>query len=305
MIKKSTFCALLAFAIFSRNSLNADVVILESGKVITGNVLQQDSDGVLVQMDYGTFRYPLSMIKDVRKEKIDASAESSSAQRIPNWAKIVSLLATNGWAHELKQIPATVIDNGVLEDVPYISFRCNTGGYEINIYGDLDHPSGVGIGAVNYLVKNDDAKSNCVNFIASVLASDGDKKVVSTLNLNQKELTKKDGMTFETTFPDEPDAYGGWWVSVYDETSLAKARASGAELLAITQPRVEPKPQPVVVVSEPVVITPSTTWSSDDFSYSRPSRSDSSAGGEVYVRGYYRANGTYVNSYTRSYPHRR
>jgi hypothetical protein len=306
MLKKSTFYALLAFAIFFRSSLNADVVILESGKVITGNILQQDGDGVLVQIDYGTFRYPLSMIKDVRKDKIDLSAESSNAQRIPDWAKIVSLLATNGWAHELKQIPATVIDNGVLEDVPYISFHCNTDGYEINIYGDLDHPSGVEIGAINYLVKSDEAKTNCANFIASVLASEGDKKVVGALNLNQKDLTKKDGMTFETTFPSEPDAYGGWWVSVYDENSLAKARASGTELLAITQPRIEPKPQPVVVIPQPIASAPEpTSWTSDDFSYSRPSRSDSSGGGEVYVRGYYRANGTYVNSYTRSYPHSR
>jgi hypothetical protein len=30
-----------------------------------------------------------------------------------------------------------------------------------------------------------------------------------------------------------------------------------------------------------------------------------SGGGSVYVRGYYRSNGTYVNSYTRSYPHSR
>jgi len=303
MLNKFTFYALLAFVILSRISLNADVVILESGKVITGNVLQQDSGGVLVSMDYGTFRYPLSWIKDVRKQKIDSSAESSSAQRIPNWAKIISLLATNGWAHELNQIPATVIDNGVLKDVPYISFHCNTGGYEINIYGDLDHPSGVEIGAINYLVKSDEAKSNCVDFIASVLVNDADKKIVSALDLSQNDLTKKDGMTFETTFPDEPDAYGGWWVSVYDETSLAKARASGVALLAITQPRVESKPQPTVVTYnyQPTASTPETTsWTSDDLSYSRPDSSDSSSGGEVYVRGYYRANGTYVNSYTRS-----
>jgi hypothetical protein len=307
MPKKFIICALSVFVILFQNLLKADVVILEDGKVITGKVLQQDSDGALIQMDYGTFRYPLSRIKDVRKEAIAAPSEAPIGQRIPNWAKIISLLVTNGWAHGLVQIPATVIDNGVLKDVPYISFRCNTGGYEINIYGDLDNPSGVEIGAVNYLVKDDEAKSNCVNFIASLLANGDDRKIVGALNLKQKDLTNETGMTFETTLPDEPDAYGGWWVSVYDEKSLATARASGAELLAITQPRVEPPPRPIYFTPQPAEAPPETTpWTASDFSYSRPSSSAaSSGGGQVYVRGYYRANGTYVHSYTRSSPHSR
>ena len=57
-------------------------------------------------------------------------------------------------------------------------------------------------------------------------------------------------------------------------------------------------------------------WSSDDLRYARPRRKHqtadnsygsgipnyavSSGGGSVYVGGYYRSNGTYVNSYTRS-----
>jgi hypothetical protein len=305
MTKKLTFCLVLVLILFSCGSVKADVVILESGKVITGKVLQQDTDGVLIQMDYGTFRYPLSMIKDVKKTALASPSEASSGQRIPNWARIISSLATNEWAHELKQIPATVIDSGELKDVPYVSFRCNSGGYEINIYGDLDHPAGVEIGAVNYLVKNDEAKRNCVNFISSVLANANDQAIVGALNLTQKDSTKRDGLTFETTLPDEPDAYGGWWVSVYDEDSLTKARVSGAELLAITQPRAEPPPRRDVAIAQPA--TPETTdWTASDLSYSRSGTSGSSSGGgQVYVRGYYRSNGTYVHSYTRSYPHSR
>lgn len=304
-IKKLGLLAVLV--LLSYLQIKADVVILQDGKVINGNVLQQDSDGVLVQMDYGTFRYPLSWIKDIRKETNTPPNESSNLQRIPSWEKIISTLATNKWAHELKQIPATVIDNGVLQDVPYVSFRCASGGYEINIYGDLDKPAGVEIGAINYLVKSDEAKSNCMDFISSVLANDGDEKIVRALNLNQKDLEKKEGMTFETTFPNEPDSYGGWWISIYDENSLTNARASGSELLAITQPRIAPKPQPIVVNSQPIVTTPESvsTWSPNEFLYSRPSTSDySGSSGTVFVRGYTRKDGTYVSSYTRSAPHR-
>ena len=286
-------------------STQADVIIRTDGSVITGNVLQQDSNGVLIQMSYGTFRYRLSLIKDVRIENVAASTGSSD-QRIPNWAKIISALATNTWAHDLRQIPATVIDNGVLENVPYISFRCSSGGYEVNVYGDLDKPAGVEIGAINYLVKSDEAKSNCVSFISSLFGAD-DRAVVRSLDVSQKDVQRRNGMTFETTFPDEADAYGGWWVSVYDESALTNARTSGAELLAITQPRVAPKQQPAVAVPQPTIATSDQIpdWSPDDMSYSRTSTSRYSDGDRVYVRGYYRKDGKYVHSYTRSYPHSR
>ena len=287
--------ATIIVALLLDSPLKADVVILQSGSIATGKVLQQDDEGVLIQMDYGTFRYPPSMVKDVRKDEATSATYYLEVQRIPKWAKIISQLATNKWEHELKQIPATVIDRGILRDVPYISFRCNSGGYEINIYGDLDNPAGVEIGAINYLVKNNVAKSNCVNFICSVLANDDDKKVVRALSWNPKDLQKTNAMTFEITLPSEPDSYGGWWVSVYDENALINARASGAELLSITQPRIVTKAQPIATTP-----TAGAAWSSEDISNSRPIASDSSNnGGTVYVRGYYRKNGTYVNSYTR------
>jgi hypothetical protein len=294
--KTLTLIYVFSFSLLFLLPLQADVVIFQSGKVVTGTVLQQDEDGVLIQMDYGTFRYPASWVKDVQKEKTASPAEPHSTARIPNWSKIISALVTNSWVHELKQIPATVIDNGVLQDVPYISFHCNSDGYEINIYGDLDNPAGFEIGAINYLVKSDAAKNNCVNFICSVLTRDDDKNIVRALSWKPKDLQKKDGVTFETTLPSEPDSYGGWWVSVYSESALTNARASGAELLRITQPRIVIKPQPIVTES-----TAPTTWSADDLSYSRPSTAGtSSGGGEVYVRGYYRKDGTYVHAYTRS-----
>ena len=93
------FLAIFTFSLLLHLPTKADVVILNSGTVITGNVLQQDSDGALIQMDYGTFRYASSSIKNVKKETMASPIDSSSGHRIPNWAKVVSMLATNGWAH--------------------------------------------------------------------------------------------------------------------------------------------------------------------------------------------------------------
>ena len=61
-------------------------------------------------------------------------------------------------------------------------------------------------------------------------------------------------MTFETILPGEWGSYGGWWVSVYNDSALANAQASEAELLAITQPRVATPPP--VAAAQPAATAP-------------------------------------------------
>jgi hypothetical protein len=56
-LKIKLFGSLTLLVLLSNLQVTADVVILKDGKVITGNVLQQDDGGALIQMDYGTFRY--------------------------------------------------------------------------------------------------------------------------------------------------------------------------------------------------------------------------------------------------------
>jgi hypothetical protein len=231
-------------------SLRADVLVLQSGAVITGKVLQQDANGVLMQMEYGTYRYPLALVKDVKKEAATAPHVSNNGKAIPDWAQIVTLLANNSWAPEIKQVPATVINYGKFNNVPYVSFRCASGGYELNVFGDLNNPAAVQIGAMNYLKDSAAAKSNCVNFICSVLANAADRKMVRALNWSQKDVQHNGSMSFETLLPGEWGSYGGWWVTVYDTNALANARASDAELLALTQPNVAPT-QPVAATAQP------------------------------------------------------
>jgi len=229
--------AVTGFGFFSTTLLQADVIILQNGAVITGNILQQDANGVLLQMEYGTFRYPPVMIREVKKEAAAARHVSNNGQVIPDWAQIVSLLADNGWADSLHQVPATVINYGKFNSVPYVSFRCAAGGYEINIFGDLNNPAAIQIGAMNYLKQSDQAKSNCVNFICSVLANAADRKMVRALNWNQSDKLASGGMTCQTLMPGEWGSYGGWMLTVSSETALASVRASAAELATLTQSR--------------------------------------------------------------------
>jgi hypothetical protein len=237
-VSKMFGLAAVAISLMIAPTAQADVIVLQSGTVITGKVLQQDANGVLMQMEYGTFRYPLNLVKEVKPEAATAPHVSNNGQVIPDWAQIVSLLANNGWADNLQQVPAPVISYGMFKNIPYISFRCATGGYELNIYGDLNHPAAVQFGAMTYNSQSAAAKSNCVNFVCSLLASADARKMVRALDLNRKTMMEDGGMAAGTILPGEWGSYGGWWVMVYNANALASAQASEAELLAIAQPRV-------------------------------------------------------------------
>jgi hypothetical protein len=314
--------AVFSFELLFPLALKADVLLLQSGAVVAGNVLQQDGNGVLMQTEFGTYRYPQAWIKDVKKEAATARHVSNNGQTIPDWAQIVTLLADSGFAPEIKQVPAPVISSGKFKYVPYVSFRCAYGGYEINIYGDLGQPAAVQIGAMGYLQNNAAAKSNCVNFVCSVLASADARKMVRALNWSQKDVQMQNGLTCETLLPGEMGSYGGWWVSVYDSTALANAQASDAELLALAQPRVaavQPATAaaPSVTANNDIIVntnppsaavaqsgqitsygsyTPAYGWTAEELAAAHPATATAAANNAdmVYPRTYDRTAGTYA-----------
>ena len=134
--------------------------------------------------------------------------------------------------------------------------------------------------------------------------------MVHRLDWKKKDALKEGGLTYEITLPTEPDSYGGWWVSVYDEIELNKARASDKELRTITEPIVVSPPRTLATAPPPASApAPATTaWSQEDLGFARPSDSGASSqgrsGGSVYVRGYTRKDGTYVQPHTRRAPRR-
>jgi hypothetical protein len=293
---------------------SGDVLVLKNGKVLEGTVLQRTSNEVLFQLDYGTLRFPNSTIRKITSNPDGKAAGQPSTafqatNYLPSWSQVIATLAKQRWATELKQIPATVIDNGNLKNVPYMSFQCGHA-YEMNIYGDPDHPAGVEIGVTKHLLNDKSAKSNSIEFIASLLSQTSDRQLLRNLN-PRKDALVKSGWTYEITPPSDPDAYGGWWVSVYSLNLLDKARASESDLRAITEFVASPPTRYTSAESKPTETSDiaSTSWTSNDRSYATSSRSSYSTssdggGGTVYVRGYYRKDGTYVRSHTRRAPRR-
>jgi hypothetical protein len=335
-VKIPLFVPLLLFVAISFGA-RADQILLNSGDTVKGSILRRDGDQVVVSLDYGVVRYSAQNIKSVNGKAIPAVstglAPSAKPNQFPRWKTIVTALSSQTWATDFQQIPATVIDKGVMKNVPYVSFKCG-GDYEMNIYGDPDNPAGVEIGVYRSLLTDDQAKKRCVAFIASILGDKLQRDVLLVMD-QRKSLFERDGMSLEITPETDEDAYGAWWVSAYKEKALDGARASDKDLTAISVPRV---PSAATAVgADPL------RWSPSEMGYARGSKpanvnvnltltekiienskkSDPSlsttvpivtsppintqavddsgiSSGRVYVRGYYRKNGTYVSGYTRS-----
>jgi hypothetical protein len=238
----------------------ADTIKLSDGRTLSGQILQTNGVSIVIQTDLGTFNYPLNEVKEVT-QALEKTSESRTTGRMLTQKGVVLLLSKQPWASNLKQIPATVIDRGILRNIPYVSYRCGGGDYEVNVYGDPDEPAGIEVGVYGKLLGDAAAKQNCLGFALNLLGQSEDRVVVKTLKLDQDERTYN-GLTFEITPPTAEDSYMGWWVSIYSKEMLDRARASDEELKQITVSKVDAAAAPAV--SEPAI------WSKEEMKLSRP-----------------------------------
>lgn len=186
----------------------------------------------------------------------------AAAARLPAAAAALDQLRAGDLEKGLQQIPATIIDKGPLRHVPYLSY--SSGDVEINVYGDPDAPACLEIGTFS---RDSFRRSACRDSMVLLLPDVEDRIALNTLTGGKQTRA---GLTFEITPETAPDAYGRWWVSVYDTRLLDASRASETELKGMAGPRP----------------------AGDEAVRARP-------GSTVYVKGYYRKDGTYVPGYAK------
>jgi hypothetical protein len=238
----------------------ADTLVFSTGHTVSGTVIQTNGDDLLVLTPYAAYNFSRSNIKEIKTEPAGA-ARSAVGNAFPDFHQTILFLSKQSWATNLTPIPATVIDKGILRNVPYSSFRCGED-YEINIYGDLDQPSGLEIGIYRNLLDSKLAQNHCVAFISDLLSQSADKELVRGLDL-KKDLKTRGSLTFEVTPPSAEDSYNGWWISVYSEQQLNLSRASDAEMKQITISKADVAKQPSR--------QDSPAWSADELKLARPS----------------------------------
>lgn len=319
MSSSRCWLTVVALAVFGVSVADAgDTIHLKSGKIISGTVLRESEKSVIVRLDsHTTMTFERSQVEKVEKGTSPPPSEAHSG-RFVGWEKCLQIAADQSWSTHLRAIPAIVIDKGVLRAVPYMSFRADE--YEVNIYGDPNSPAGIEIGIHGNLLGDKKAEQDCLSFMEKMLTSKDDRKEIQHL-IRSKDLQTRGSLTFEVTPATAEDAYGGWWVSVYDGSLIDKARASDKELAAITEKVSEVKSTKTVAeVSD----DESPVWGAVDLSHSRriakpkttttkrpepepepvrvtrPQVAEThSSGGSVYVRGYYRKDGSYVKPHSR------
>ena len=209
--------------------LLGDVILLKNGGKLEGVIIHDKGDEIVVRLKYATVELDRSEIASIERKAEPAAA--AAAARLPRWDKIIDVAGKKPWEGKFRQVPALVVDEGPLKNVPYMSFR--SGNYEFNLYGDPDAPAGIEFGVYNGLLKDETAKKKCIETVAELMGNPKDAEVLKTIGLT---VAKKDreGFTFEITPETAPDAFGGWWVSVYDAAAIEKARASQEEMDKIT-----------------------------------------------------------------------
>jgi hypothetical protein len=232
-MKRVTVLAVLCMA----GAASADTIKLKNGGTLEGVVLKEGDGAVVVRLKYATVTLDKTDVEAIERGKVEA-APAAAAVRLARWDKCMEVVAKRDWAGELRQIPATVIDKGILRNVPYMSHQ--SGNYEFNLYGDPDEPAGIEIGITKDLLKSDAAKKECLAVIGALLSDAKDVETLGSLGLKPGKAARE-GVTFEITPETAEDAYGGWWISVYSAKLLDEARATEEELkrIAITEEELE------------------------------------------------------------------
>jgi hypothetical protein len=308
---KTTLFRTVTYFLLTLAVCHSETVTLVDGQILEGKITRKTDSSIVILFDYGMSDIPMKRVKSIQDStgvQTFGSNQSDENRFAPNWREIVERSIKQSWVSGYSQIPATVIDKGVLRYVPYVSFRINSD-YELNIYGDPDNPMGVEIGVYRGLTSSEEAKANCLQFIASILKNTSSKAALDTLDRNKANSVVDGTLTLEITLPSSEDSYGGWWISAYNEAGLDTVRAKEEELKAISVASVaqaEPSNDPVAWSNSEIQQarpTPQTVVTSQTSEYSS-NYSSSSSSGRVYVRGYYRKDGTYVQAHTRKRPSR-
>ena len=282
-MSKWVFAALCFSSLAAQASLEGhaepDSILLKDGSLHRGLIVQNTSKEVLLQGRYSIQSFPKSEIVRIRNEA-DIGLEFTKANTpgdLPAWRVMVNDLRNNDAVKSLEQIPATGIDNGTYKNIPYLSFRINEL-IEMNIYGDPDDPGAVEFGVYGKQVSNDKTRRVLRSFLAGFLSSRKEVGAIYSLPFTGGKSCVGD-VCFLIIPPSAPDAYGGWWISLFNPKKLEAARLGDAEYAKLTRPfdRIVEKSGRVK----------RNTWSVEDLDLTRRLK-DAVDGTPVLARGFFR-----------------
>jgi hypothetical protein len=262
-----------------------DSIVLKDGHTVSGLIIKNSVDSILMQEEFGEKTYPKSEIVRVLDQPDTAAyfTELISRGTMPSWRVIANDLRTHDEIKSVVEVPATTVTVGNFRNVPYLSFLVNRD-IELNIYGDPNHPAGVELGIYGSRKNDLKLQKTLRAYFAGFLGSREEVAALYKIGFKKGKATAGT-LTFEVTPPTAPDSEGAWWISLYNLKALDAVRLPDAKYDALTKPPNE------VIDSRGRVIA--TGWTSKDLSQSaRLVKIGGNA--PVLVRGFYRdSNGDF------------
>jgi hypothetical protein len=216
--------------------LMPDTIVMKSGKELHGLIIKNEAFDVILQQRMGEVEIPKLFIQRIEDQGAAQVyfADMIEPGRLPPWRMIVQDLRTDDNIHSFIQIPPTSIESGYLKNIPYLSFRVN-GRMEMNVYGNPEDPVCLEFGIYEHGERITRFKKIIRAYLAGCLSSRAE--IGALYGLSEKGGERQAGkLRFKVLPPTAPDAYGGWWISVFDPVRLEQSRLSDAAYSKVTIP---------------------------------------------------------------------
>ncbi len=206
------------------------------GSSLRGLILRNSPHDVLIQTEKSEVLVPKSEIRRIHDAPDDDVffADITNRGDLPSWRSIVHDLRTHDSIKSFEQIPATRIENGLLRNIPYLSFRVNELD-ELNVYGNPDNPAAIEFGIYGRGRLTEQKRRVFREFIAGHLDTRAEIAALYSLGRDKREASAG-RLSFRLISPDDPDGYGGWWIVVYHSGRIDKARVSDGAYAKVTLP---------------------------------------------------------------------
>jgi hypothetical protein len=208
--------------------LQPDTVVMNDGRELHGLIIRNNAKKLILQQRMGEVEIPKNEILriDDQPDSEVFFADIVDPHKLPPWRMIVQDLRSDDSIKSFRQIPATTIDNGYLRKIPYLSFRINKR-VEMNVYGNPENPVCLEFGVYERGENITKFKKIIRAYMAGILQSR--EEIAALYGLDEKGgMTKVGNFVFQVTPPTAPDAYGGWWISIFDQSRLDRYRVPDA-----------------------------------------------------------------------------
>lgn len=209
---------------------------LNDGTELRGLILQNTPEIVVLETRSGEARIPKEYIRRIDDAPNGEAvfADIVGKDELPSWRAVVHDLRTHDRIKVFEQIPPTAIDNGLLRQIPYLSFRAN-GVSELNVYGDPDSPVAIEVGIYGARGPDDHTRRIFRELIAGHLHSQDQIRALYSLSPQNRDA-RAGNLAFRLILPDDPDGYGGTWIVVYRPDSIDRARMPEKVYAEFTRP---------------------------------------------------------------------